>query len=181
MQLQLKISKTRKRLSRDLWLAPAATLALACLFIVLIAAMEVASIPLSYGVLSLDIPVVSIPYEDPGLSDFKVHSDQAVSDTSPMIVLNAKGDFFFGETRAFSVFLHDTRNKFIVSAVEGRPNLPKLLETMALWRKQRAEKDGQPIVFLPSPQAPLSVVLKILGELKRLGPYQKIVLGTGMI
>lgn len=183
MHLQLKILRMKKRLYKEPWLLPMVTITLCGLSFILVSLMQIINLPMLHGVVSLDIPIVSIPFDDPGLSDFKETPKEFLNEKSPAVVLNSRGDFFFGEIQAFSKDLSGTRNKFIISSVEGRPDLTSLILTMKKWRKNLNDEEGLGsfVVFMPSPQVPINVVIQVVAYLKKRGDFSHVVLGSEMI
>lgn len=182
MLLQLKILKMKKRLSKDIWLYPSIAIALSSLVFSLVSIMQVVNLPLPYGHVSLNIPLVAVPFADPGISDFDPTPESLLSDKSPAVLLNTRGDFFFGEIKAFSSNLHQSNNKFLISSVGGRPDLTSLVATMLRWGDDSGRKNFEDVVvFMPSSQVPINIVIQVVSYLKTIGKFQNVVLGSEVI
>lgn len=184
MTLQSTISKTKKRLSDDHWLTPIIVLSVLGLFAALMAGFRTVAAGRAYGVVPAEIPVMPVAFDDPTYHRHDERYSGQLRKTTPTIVLT-KDSFYFGDLRAFSTEFVDVRNKFKIRHEDGRPRLGKLLETMAKWEESRdrgsEDKESNIAVFIPTPEIPVPIVIQIVAHLRQASPYQRIVLGGGLL
>lgn len=174
---QLKISRTKKRLSNDRWLGLLNVLAILGLFACVTFALRATTLSGRYGVVDAELPVVWQPF--PGKALPAPEPNAFIGKSTPVVLLTAK-EFIFGDISAFTQDLTDIRNKFSVPHRDGAPNMDALLKTMNLWNtSQKRAKDGV-IVFMPAENIPAPIVIQVVDGLKRSHVFQRVVLASGL-
>jgi len=183
-KLQSKISRTKKRLFEDRWSQAAWILAVLGLFVVLTGSMRAVMLSRSYGAVSAELPVLRVPLEDPGRHRFSPKFAAALKRTTATVLLTADA-FYFGEMKAFSEDFGDPRSKFIIRHVDQEPQLQTLVSTMDRWfaerlRESQIRSDGV-VVFAPSGEIPMPVVIQVMDGLRASQSMQRVVLAAGLL
>jgi hypothetical protein len=134
-----------------------------------------------YGRIYSQLPIMAIPFQDPGLSRVRFEPKGKVTRSTATIVLT-KDFFYFGDLEAFTEKFADVRNKFFVPHIDGRPEVSILLDTMTRWMKVRSTEKkpvGRDVVILlPSAEIPLPIVIQVLHWIKKSGIYDEAVLAS---
>lgn len=158
--------------------------ALFSLFIILAFGFRVVTVEATYGVIPAEIPVVSAGVEDPAYHTFEEAPLAMLSRHTPAVVLTPEA-FYFGDLESFTANFADTRDKYIVSHVDGEPQLYSLLETMQKWIEHRAKNDNVPkqraMVLVPSGDIPVPIVVQVIAGLRKSPYFERVVLGTGLM
>jgi hypothetical protein len=182
--LQLKISRTKKRLSNNSWYHPIMVLAAVGLMFYLSSVLRAISMAGRYGLIEAEIPVVQVPIQDTGLKRFAEKARENLSEDTPLILLT-KDAFFFGTAGSFAQDISNVRNKFYIPHAEGAPQLNRLATQMERWMLDRADETGKPLpktaIFLPSEEIPMPIVIQCLSGLSQSKLFQKVVIGGGLL
>jgi hypothetical protein len=185
MMLQSKISKMKKRLSSTRWHYAIGVLGFLCLLSILTSGLRLTTLPFSYGMVDVEIPVMSLPIDDPGYHSFVEAPTNTLGPKSTMIVLNASGDFYFGDLEAFSSKFNEIRNKFVIKQKDGEPKTVDLLQALRKWQYLRKTvegvKDDRLAVFLPSSTVPVNLVIQVLADLRGSKAFDHVVLSNGLL
>ena len=181
--LQLKILRTKKRLSDDNWTLRKIFIALMGLLVILSFLLKVVSMSETYGVVDIEIPVLSNPIDDPSSKTFKEQPNAYLDDKTPMIILTDEA-FHFGDVNAFSSRLLDVRNKFTIPHQDGSPNIEALTRDTKKWMYSRmSEKKLNHkgiLVFAPAENIPMPIVIQCIGILRSLDIFKRVVLASGI-
>ena len=74
-------------------------------------------------------------------------------------------------------------NKFVVPHVDNIPRTGDLIVDLEKWQKNRTEKANIPrdkiLVFVPSGDIPMPIVIQVLAQLKEHGNFARVILGGG--
>ncbi len=174
---QLKILRTKKRLSNDRWLSGIIVLAVLGLFACLTFALRATTLSARYGAIEAEIPVVWKPF--PGKAQPAPEPSAYIGKATPVVLLTPK-EFIFGDVEAFTKNLTDIRNKFSVKHVDGAPNMDALLKTMQQWTtSQKRGKDGV-VILMPAENIPAPIVIQAVEGLKRTNLFHRVVLASGL-
>lgn len=181
---QSKISRTKKRLSDTRGVAAAAVIAFFGLFAVLTFAIRAIALSGVYGVISVEMPVVSAPVDDPSFHQYKEVPRQSLTRFTPALVLTTEA-FYFGDLNSFSANLGDVRDKYIIRHIDGEPQLLGLIETMGKWITDRAANENIPmdkmLILIPSGDIPMPIVIQVLAGLRKSPLFEHVILGSGII
>ncbi|WP_132314500.1 hypothetical protein [Pseudobacteriovorax antillogorgiicola] len=181
--LQLKILRTKKRLSNIIWYLPIIVLSTMGLFLLLSFALRSISMAGKYGLIPVEIPVLSVPIVDPTLSNFQAATSGEIASTTPMVVLT-KEEFIFGDVNAFSEEISSVRNKFIVKHVEGSPDINTLVKDIEKWVYARSSKkkitNQGIVILLPTDSIPSPLVVQTIDGLRKTGTFTRVVLAGGL-
>ena len=183
--LQSKILKTKKRLFNHFWEWPTITIAVFGIVVILFFSLNVVSLPGKYGIVQSELPLVSIPFPDPGFHDFEESPVQSLEKTTPVVAISTSS-FYFGDLLAFSEDVLESRNKFSIPHKDGEPQLKTLIETMNTWLSRRTDhtkkkiENGGIVVFIPSGEIPMPIVIQVIAGLKYSGLFERVVLAGGL-
>lgn len=183
--LQLKISETKKRLSKPifneqiLW-----CLGLSIIICTLTHAGRVVTMGSSWGMITLDIPVAVQPFVDTTLHNYE-ETAQASIGSNTMVVALTPSELIFGDLAAFTTRRDDVRNKFLVSHKEGSPQVTDLLKQSDEWENDRKKRlgirsDGL-LIILPDPAVPIAIVSIVAETLRKSGKFTHVILGGGLL
>lgn len=103
-----------------------------------------------------------------------------VGDDTLAIVLTRKA-FYFGPTSSFTKDFSNVRNKYYVEHLDGAPQLDLLATTMKLWAKAERRALSKQVIFIPTPEIPMPIVIQTMAKLKEAKFFDNIVLGSGLI
>ena len=183
MILQLKILKMRKRLFNRSWHNKCLFVALLGIIGILIFALRSVIMADQYGIVSSEIPAFSIPINDPTYHEFRESPDATIDDTTPVVVMTTT-ETFFGEIKAFSSELGVSSNKFMVRHEDHAPNIAFLIKSMEKWHYQRMNQNnihnGGVLLFLPTQEIPMPIVIQTLAELKKSTQFKRVILAGGI-
>ena len=182
--LQSKISRTKKRLSEDRWSTACWLLAIFGLFVGLGQAMRGVLLSRMHGTIDGEIPVVMTPVDDPGLHRFSARVEASLRRTTATVVMTADA-FYVSDMKAFSEDFADPGNKYIIRHIDQEPQLQTLVTTMDKWFEERArENEIRPdglVVFAPSGEIPMPIVMQVMDGLKMSRHIQKVVMAAGIL
>jgi hypothetical protein len=175
-----------KRKSFDLvWYYKIAAISLFGFFAIAIFLVRSATIPGFYGVVSAELPVISIPVEDRDAAPEAPDSSASTITSKTPVVVVTEDEIFFGDVAAFSSDLYSVDNKFLIKHKDGAPDLFSLARDMKKWmiQKQNTEKRlfGNIVVLMPAKSIPMPIVIQMIAELKRSFPFERVVLGGGIL
>jgi len=181
--LPLKILRTKKRLSNVIWYLPIMVLACMGLMVQLSFMLRAISAAGIYGIVPVEMPVLSLPIDDPTYATFREQPNGSINATTPMVVLTPEG-FFFGEVAAFTQNFADVRNKFLVRHNDGAPDISKLLHDMEKWlfmreNNQKTSPSGI-LILLPLSEIPSPIVIQTLAGIRRSPLFPRIILAGGL-
>ncbi len=180
-----KISGTKKRLSESVISDSALSwLSLCSLLVILAYASRAITLGGSFGLITLDIPLVSLPFTDRGAHHFAEKTVASIS-SSTLIIAVTPGEMIFGDLVAFTAHRDDVRNKFIVPHREGSPQVASLLVQADEWMLDRKNRlsiraDGL-VVVLPDPGVPVAVISGIVERLKSSQKFTHVMLAGGVL
>lgn len=181
---QSKISRTRKRLSDGRGVSAVGVIAFLGLFGVLTFGIRAIALSNVYGVIPVELPVVSATVSDPAYHNYKEEPRKAITRFTPALVLTTEA-FYFGDLSAFSATLGDMRDKFVIRHIDGEPQLLTLIDTMGKWITERAAHDNVPmdklLVLIPSGDIPMPIVIQVLAGLRKSPLFEHVILGSGII
>ena len=75
--------------------------------------------------------------------------------------------------------LSAVNNKFQIVHEEGAPNLPRLVTDLAKW--QSDFKSSRSLVFVPTEDIPMPIVIQCFQALKTSGLFDHVILGGGLL
>lgn len=138
--------------------------------------------PARYAFVPAEIPVVPATVEDPSFHNFEEESVKSIRQHTPTLVMTVKA-FYFGDMESFSSGIDKTNNKYIVPHTDNIPRVGDLITDMNAWREGRKRKENLPdeqiLVFVPSGDIPMPIVVQVLAQLREFGNFQRVVLGGG--
>ena len=178
MTLPSKILKTKKRLSDDRWLAVVPVIVATFIAVFCVYAFRVITVSWSFGAISGDIPVVSMPIDDPGYKRFIEEPAGDIEAATPAVVLTTEA-FYFGTLKAFTVDFADVRNKYMISHIDGQPQLGSLRLALINWMATQKMKNTV-VVLSPTGEIPLPIVLQVMAGLKGEKMFKRVVLAGGI-
>lgn len=181
--LPLKILRTKKRLSNVIWYLPIIILACMGLMVLLSFMLRAISAAGIYGLVSAEIPVLSVPLEDPTYFTFREKPGARINEHTAMVILTPT-HFYFGDVAAFTKDFPIVDNKFLVAHDDGAPQIEKLLTDMEKWffmreNNQKVTSDGI-LIFLPTGDIPSPIVIQTLAGLQKSPLFQRVVLAGGL-
>jgi hypothetical protein len=175
--LQSKISKTKKRLSSHVWYLPTIILALMLVMTFLSTALRAIAMPGSFGIVEAEFPVVA---DDRIITAEESWAEpRARFDDSATLVVLSRERFLFGQLASFGKELSAVNNKFVVPHVEGAPNLPRLVTDLTRW--QAEGKASRALVFVPTEDIPMPIVIQCFQAFKASGLFDHVILGGGLL
>lgn len=183
MMLQSKISKTKKKLSDPGWYTPCLSLSLIGLLAILIFCARLPTMSWKFGLVESQLPIMYAPISDKSYNRTNDNPKATISKQTPALVLTPEF-FYFGMLDAFTEKFSDVRNKYYISHIDGRPQVEELLTTMARWERMRYIKRNltmsKVLVFLPSSEIPVPIVIQVIHWLKESKLFEDVVLATGL-
>jgi hypothetical protein len=154
------------------------------LFAILTFALRAATLPGAYGVVPAEIPVMPVSVADPAFHDYKEETRRELHRSTPAVLLTTEA-FYFGDLDAFTANFSDVRDKFMIRHVDGEPQLVTLIETLDRWAAQVATSKSQALedvlVFVPSGDIPMPIVIQVLAGLRQSPRFKRVVLGGGIM
>lgn len=187
MTPQPMILKMKKRLSDDFWLAPIATLSFISVAIIASYSLRTTSISWKYGMVEGKIPVVKAPSATPakGVSLERnlptLEQSERIMDDETVAVFLTRSAFYFGPISSFTENFSNVRNKFKIDHENGAPQADMLLSTLNLWAKAERRTLSKQVVFVPTSEIPMPIVIKVMSTLKNSNLFSHVVLGSGII
>ena len=153
------------------------------LVVILSFMLKVISISEKYGVVDVEIPVLSNPIEDPSSKTFKEHPNAYLEKTTPMLLLTDTA-FIFGDVESFSSKYLNVRNKFSIPHLAGAPNLDGLTLNLKKWIFTRMSEDNINhhgiLVLAPAENIPMPIVIHTIATIKKLKMFNRVVLASGV-
>ena len=178
-KLPSTILRMKKRLSETSVVPLFLGLSYVIISVVAIYSFRVVTAASAYDYVPGNIPVVAIPLNDPSEPPENRESSPQLSKETPVIVLTAE-EFLFGDSKSFTGEISSLKNKFKVAHVDGQPQLGSLLTTLNEWAGTRPG-GGAVLVFFPSDEIPMPIVLQVMGAIREHSRFKRIVLGGGII
>lgn len=180
--LQSKISRTKKRLSDSSWNLPIAATAVIGLLGALTFCLRSTFLSSTYGLVPLEIPVVATPPEDGGLHNFREKPSATFGGSSLAIVLTDSA-FYFGPFKAFGEDYASGSEKFVVQHRDGAPDIDTLVRKVSAYQPKpgRNELNSGIILFIPSHEIPMPVVIQSVAGLRLGFPKARVILGGGIM
>lgn len=179
-----KISRMKKRLSEDRWPMVALSISIMGLLAIMTFAVRVVTMPGSYGTVPAEIPVMPLSVADPSYHTYKEQPRRELRRSTPAVVLTTEA-FYFGDLDAFTSNFSDVRDKFMIRHVDGEPQLLPLIEKMDKWAAQVATSKNQALedvmVFVPSGEIPMPIVIQVLAGLRKSPRFKRVVLAGGLM
>jgi hypothetical protein len=152
--------------------------------VILTYGLRTISVPGVYSIISAEIPVMSVPIEDPAFHNFKEIPNQNLRKFTPTILLTTDA-FYFGDMNSFSQNLGNVRDKFMIRHVDGEPQLLTLLKSVDQWGENRQHQHGTKMddvaMLVPSGEIPLPIVMQVLAGINNSKLFKKVILGGGML
>ena len=183
MMYQSKISRMRKKSSDEQWLFRALLVSVFGLFIILTFCLRVVTLPASYGIVPVEIPVVQASFQDPGFHQFREGTTESLSSNTPAVVLTTDA-FFFGDLSAFSENFSDMTNKFVIRHASGSPQLSLLLQQLTKWSTNRSHEANIPLskilVLIPAGEIPVPILTEVIAGLRSSPHFKRVVLSSGL-
>ena len=175
--LQSKILRTKKRLSSNVWYLPIIVLALLLLMTFLSTALRGISMPGSFGIVEAEFPVVT---DEKTVNPEETWAQpRATIDNNAAIVILTRDRFYFGQLSSFGKDLSAVHNKFQIPHIDGAPDLPRLVLDLSKW--QIEAKAGRSLVFVPTEDIPMPIVIQCFAALKKSGLFDQVILGGGLL
>lgn len=175
--LQSKILRTKKRLSNNVWYLPIIVLALMLLMIFLSTALRGIGIPGSFGVVTAEFPVI---HEGRSIDPSETWAEaRANFDNNAALIVLTRDRFLFGHLASFGKDLSQVNNKFQIQHADGAPNLPKLVQDLLKW--QETSNVSRNLVFVPTEDIPMPIVIQCYQALKTSGLFDHVILGGGLL
>ena len=183
MILQSKISKTRKKLFNQTWQYRCFIIALLGIVSILVIAFRSVILADRYGVVSTELPVFSLPVNDSTYHEFAEKPNAMIDATTPLVVMTSTATYF-GEVGAYTTDLGTSNNKFMVRHEDHAPNIAFLITTMEKWNYQRMNQrnihNAGLLIFLPSQEIPMPIVIQTIAELKKSPHFKRVILAGGI-
>jgi hypothetical protein len=174
--LQLKISKTKKRLSDEKFLYRNVTIAVAAVFVCLGYAFRASTMATPFGYIAMEIPVSQGP--ESGKPDKLPIVNRQAAETTPLLILTDQ-KFLFGSVEAFTTDLSSVADKISIAHIDGAPHMSKLVAAVQNWSGAKTSSDV--LFFLPDKNIPVAIVIKVVAGLKEHTKYNRIVLASGLM
>jgi hypothetical protein len=138
----------------------------------------------NWGLIEVDIPVVSVPFDDPTQHNFRERPSASVGSQTLIIALTPT-ELIFGDLAAFSAQRSDVRNKFLVPHRDGSPQIATLLTQYQSWEADRKNRlgirsDGIAIL-LPDPAIPMPIIAATVDMIKSSGKFEHVAIGGGLL
>lgn len=175
-------SRTKKKSSDLEWPIVIATIGILGLSVILGFGFRAVTMQSRYGVVSAEIPVVQAAVKDLGFHNFEETTYDSLKDNTTAVLMTLKG-FYFGDLASFSSAIERNDNKFVVPHVDNIPRTGDLIVDLEKWQKNRTAKANIPrdnvLVFVPSGDIPMPIVIQVLAQLKEHGNYARVILGGG--
>ncbi len=175
--LQSKISRTKKRLSNNVWYLPTIVLALMLVMTFMSTALRAITMPGSFGIVEAEFPVIT---DDRTVSPEETWAEpRATIDDSATMVILTHEKFLFGQLSSFGKELSAVNNKFVIQHVDGAPNLPKLVTDLTKWKDE--VKASRSLILVPTEDIPMPIVIQCFQALKTSGLFDNVILGGGLL
>ena len=182
--LQLKILKTKKRLYNDTWLLPIILITLTSLMVYLSFYLRAVSMEGKYGVIDAELPLVTVPFNDPSFSNFLPQKSASLGKHTSVLMLTPS-KFIYGSAESFSTKLASSNNKFLIDHINGAPDTNGLIKDMGKWLAYRENTkkipNDQILILMPTAEIPGHIVIQVVSIMKTSGLFKHVVLGGGLI
>lgn len=133
--------------------------------------------PGSFGIITAEFPVIA--EERSVMPDETWAVPRASFDNNAAIVILTTEKFYFGQLSSFGKELSSVNNKFQISHVEGAPDLPRLVNDLKKW--QANVKASRSLVFVPTEEIPMPIVIQCFQALKTAGLFDHVIMGGGVL
>lgn len=133
--------------------------------------------PGSYGIITAEFPVID-EGRSVGPEESWVRPRAEIGDRSALVILTTDS-FYFGQLSSFGKDLSSVSNKFKIIHENGAPNLPKLVLDLSKWQEQ--SKSSRTLVFVPTEDIPMPIVIQCFQALKASGLFDSVILGGGVL
>ncbi|MCX6125742.1 MAG: hypothetical protein NTV34_13500, partial [Proteobacteria bacterium] len=181
--LQLKIYGMKKRLFEGFIpsesLPIIAFLGLICVVAMLIRILTAGG---AFGVVSLNIPVVSAPLRDASMAGFSEHPGRAIDKTTLTVALTPK-EFLFGDLTSFTNSKDDISMRFTVPHVDGSPQVTTLIREIIAWQEERMrridQRSDRMLILIPDGRVPMNVLIKVVKLLEDSPVIDQVLLAGG--
>lgn len=182
-KLQWKISRTKKRLSDDRWFNFLIPIGLITTILLGFVGLRVVHLPFAYALIRADIPVVEMHLNDASYHRYSERASQSIDAGTTTVVLDKKGNLYFGELSAFTKEYYNVRNKFIVRVKDDSPQTGDLLQQLMHWRAKKSDDEGKDriAVLIPSTSLPVPIVIQVLSDLRYSEQFDRVILGGGLL
>ena len=177
----LKTSKMKKRLSDSDTQIYAATIAITGLLWVFVYVSRTVSLSWEIAHVNLHIPTMrQSPIQN--LKDSKMtlqnHTSRSLSQNTMTLILNDSG-LLFGQ---LSSFTRSSRLQRIheIPHNDRRPMIHTAIKKLRKITKKDGSKKGH-LLFVPSPEWPVAIVVKLVQSLQESNLFDKVVLGSGFV
>ncbi len=179
--LQLKISKTKKKLSSPWQHQVLISFAIFSTCTVFSYALHSFNLSWPHGVVLSSIPVV-IDDEQPALKALEL-VETSTLDQDSLVVAITESAIFWGKLAAFTDEYFKKNNKYMIPHHDQRPNMIELLENLQKWRAEtpNSEQGHHPVIVVASPTIPMPIVIQTIAALREHGGYQQVVLADGLL
>lgn len=128
-----------------------------------------------------EIPLVRSPSKEPLKDSLTQKLSMKITAKTPVVVLTSEA-FLLGDSDAFTGELSSIRNKYEIRHVMGQPQIVTLVSTLTQWDKSRGVDSGtSALIFSPTSEIPMPIVIKVMAAIQDLSPYNRIVLAGGVI
>jgi len=175
-------SRTKKKSSDLEWPVVIATVGILGLSVILGFGFRVVTMQSRYAVVSAEIPVVQAAVRDLGFHNFEETNYDSLKDNTTAVLMTLSS-FYFGDLAAFSKSIERNDNKFVVPHIDDIPRTGDLIEDLEKWQNNRTTKANIPrdniLVFVPSGDIPMPIVIQVLSQLKEHGNFARVILGGG--
>jgi hypothetical protein len=183
--LQLKISATKKRLSEDFLASSAmSSIALFGLLASVAIVIRVVTTGSNYGVVPLQIPIISVPINDASTAGFREQPLKSIEKTTLTVALTPS-EFIFGDLSAFTMTHTNIRAKFAVPHQEGSPQVLQLVEQISAWQDERTRRlsirPDRSLLLLPDSRVPMNIVIQVVKLLRNTKQFDDVILAGGLI
>jgi len=175
-------SRTKKKSSDLEWPIVITTLGILGLSVILGFGFRAVTMQSRYAIVSAEIPVVQAAVQDLGFHKFEETTYDSLKDNTTAVMMTLSS-FYFGDLAAFSSAIERNDNKFVVPHVDNVPRTGDLILDLEKWLQNRSTKANIPrnniLVFVPSGDIPMPIVIQVLSQLKEHGGFARVILGGG--
>ena len=175
MQMQWKILRTKKRLSRLSWEPVVLFFVLLGLGTVLGYVVRTVSLPFAYGMIPVTIPSLTVPMDE--FEDIDIGGIQLAESETPVVVLSNEA-LFLGPLGKFSE-LRRLSGKSMIPHNMGSPRLDILFSEYQRMQEKK-EVSGKVVILVPSPDAPVPILIQMVEGLRSFGEGIHVVIGGGL-
>ena len=173
--LPSKISKMKKRLSKNLFIKDNVVILIVFLLFVAIYSMRLVNLTWNYQKISFLIPLKNIPFAE-NSNETQYASNLKIDANTTMIFLG-ENKLYLGTVFDFSKAYRSATNKYFIKYTKR--DFPQILKKISYW-EENIHKVKSPIaVIVPSLDTNVEFILQFSNFLKK-QQYQALVFGTGV-